>query len=99
MEKSPDDPVTRYEFEELEKRVSIMSDNIDKFAKYTSDYMKKIDMYQGSMINALTNTTPSGHIPIESHKQVVRGIIVSFSIILVVAIGATKVAPLLGLFN
>jgi len=101
--------ITRDEFDELREEVQMMSENVntltksvtclsgsvDKHVSETTTYLKRLDIYQGKLLDVLANKTPDGAIPIESHKQVVRGLIWAFGIVVIIAVGAVKLAPVL----
>ena len=94
------DFVTKEEFLRLETEVKTMSHNVNiltssvtAHVKTIELYMHKMDTYQDRLIGVVTNTTPDGHVPLQTHQQIVRSLIWAFTVIIAVTLGVLKFAP------
>ena len=45
------------------------------------------------LIHALMGQVPAGVLPLSTHKEVVKGLIIAFSIVVITALGAEKIMP------
>lgn len=80
------DFVSKEEFEELKGEVRELTKSVNTFVDHSSRY---IDV----LLASVTGQVPERSIPIESHNRVVRYIITAFSLMMVVALGTTKLLP------
>lgn len=101
--------MTRKEFHELEKEVKDMAENVQRLTKNVDTLAIKVDSMvdnvgdlvgslkknNDQLINALVGKTPLGSIPLDVHKHVVKSIIWAFGVIVIMSIGAVKLAPIL----
>lgn len=88
-----DNEITKEEYEKLLREVKVLAESVEKLATI-------IDKYFANLLETVAGRVPDGCVPIKTHQEVVKGILVAFSIIVVVSVGAVKLIPhLLGIFQ
>lgn len=78
--------VTRAEFDNLLTEVSDLTTSLRHLAD-------TLDRHFGTLLATVSGQTPDKCVPLETHKKVVTGLITAFSVIVVVAVGAVKLLP------
>lgn len=85
----------------MAKGVNQLTVNIENLAVKVDSLVGQMETLMGGLkqnndqlINALVGKTPFGSIPLDVHKHVVKSIIWAFGLIVTMAIGAVKIAPL-----
>lgn len=80
--------------EVLSAQMSKTNAHMEDLSTTVKDLLQKWDRVMEHVVDALQNRVPEGSVPIKTHMLVVKGLITGFSVVVVVAVGAVKFAPL-----
>jgi hypothetical protein len=78
--------IHRKEFEELKHEVTDM-------ARSVSHLVTTIDTHLTKLVDTLSGQSPDKCVPLETHKMVVKGLVVAFTIIVLATVGSVKLIP------
>lgn len=87
--------VNRGEFEMLQKEVTAIAGEVREMAQSVNRFVGSVDKQTEALMAVVTNRTPEGSIPLETHKTIVKSLLTAFSLVVIVSIGVAKVAPAL----
>lgn len=92
---SPIQYITATEFLALEKEVKQLTIEVKDIAINMNTFINHLTKYMDTMIGVMAGKTPEGSVPMKTHVMFVKGILWAFSLIIIAAIGAAKVVPIL----
>ena len=80
--------VTRIEFDHLLKEVSDLTVSLNRLAN-------TLDMHFVKLLDSVSGQTPERCVPISTHKAIVKGLVAAFTVIVLAAVGASQVIPVI----
>lgn len=81
--------------QEGQEKDRLLAIKVERLTDSIEYLMSSLDVHMQTLIDSNVGKLPPGCVPLDTHKQVVRGLIVAFTIILFAAIGAVNLIPYL----
>lgn len=80
---------------EAEKQIGELAHSVNKLSRMMYEYIEESRGHMNTLVKVVSGQTPDKCVPLETHRMIIKGILVAFSIIVLVALGLAHYAPLI----